>query len=58
MMKKLPLFLFMPLMLAGCNATFTNLTPLQQARNTNNVYPVEVALSEIRNTNRVAPLDP
>jgi len=27
----------------GCTATFTNLTPLQQARNPNNLYPVEAA---------------
>jgi hypothetical protein len=33
----LPAFL-----IAGCS-TFTNLTPLQQTRNANNLYPVEVA---------------
>jgi len=41
--KFLPLVL-MPLLLAGCATSFTNLTPLQQARNSNNLYPVEVAL--------------
>ena len=30
------------LLLTGCSATFTRLTPLQQARNGNNLYPVEV----------------
>lgn len=32
------------LLIAGCS-TFTNLTPLQQTRNSNNLYPVEVAFS-------------
>jgi hypothetical protein len=32
------------LLLAGCSA-FTNLTPLQQTRNGNNLYPVEVAFT-------------
>ncbi len=31
------------LLLTGCAATFTNLTPLEQPRNANNLYPVEVA---------------
>jgi hypothetical protein len=31
------------LLITGCTATFTNLTPLQQTRNSNNLYPVEVA---------------
>ena len=35
----------LPLLLAGCNATFTNLTPTQQPRNTNNLYEVGVALA-------------
>jgi hypothetical protein len=30
------------LLLTGCAATFTRLTPLQQPRNANNLYPVEV----------------
>jgi len=33
------------LLLAGCTATFTRLTPLQQPRNPNNLYPVEVAFN-------------
>lgn len=44
MLKKfLPLAL-LPLLLAGCTATFTNLTPRQQPRSTNNLYRVECAL--------------
>ena len=30
------------LLLTGCATTFTRLTPLQQPRNSNNLYPVEV----------------
>lgn len=36
---------FAPLLVAGCTATFTNLTPTQQTRNPNNLYPVEVSLT-------------
>jgi hypothetical protein len=45
MLKKLLALSLAPLLLAGCTATFTNLTPLQQTRNANNMYPVEVALT-------------
>ncbi len=44
MTKKFLPVLFLPLLLAGCATAFTNLTPLQQARNANNLYPVEVAM--------------
>ena len=30
------------LLMTGCAATFTRLTPLEQPRNANNLYPVEV----------------
>ncbi len=33
------------LLITGCAGTFTNLTPLQQSRNANNLYPVEVAFT-------------
>jgi hypothetical protein len=33
------------LLLTGCAATFTRLSPLQQPRNPNNLYPVEVAFN-------------
>ena len=33
------------LLSAGCAATFTNLTPLQQTRKANSLYPVEVAFT-------------
>jgi hypothetical protein len=45
MLKKILPILFAPLLLAGCATTFTNLTPLHQARNANNLYPVEVAMT-------------
>ena len=44
-MKWKKLLLVLPaLLIAGCS-TFTNLTPLQQSRNANNLYPVEVAFT-------------
>ena len=45
MLKKISLLVSMPLLFAGCATTFTNLTPLQQPRNPNNLYPVEVAFT-------------
>ena len=33
------------LLLTGCAATFTNVSSLQQPRNANNLYPVEVAFA-------------
>src|ERR1051326_8690152 len=44
MSKKFLPLLFAPLLLVGCTATFTNLTPTQQTRNDNNLYPVEGAM--------------
>src|SRR6185295_10608009 len=45
MMKRFLLLLLAPLLLTGCATTFTNLTPKQQVRNANNLYPVEVAFT-------------
>jgi len=45
MMKRFLPLLLAPLLLAGCATTFTNLTPQQQVRNANNLYPVEVAFT-------------
>src|SRR5262249_22824022 len=45
MLKKFLPLVLAPLLLAGCTATFTNLTPQQQTRNANNLYPVEVAMT-------------
>jgi hypothetical protein len=44
MLKNFLPILFAPLLLSGCTSTFTNLTPLHQTRNANNLYPVEVAM--------------
>jgi hypothetical protein len=33
------------LLLTGCAGTFTRLTPLQQPRNANNLYPVEAVFN-------------
>ena len=44
MLKKTLPFLLLAL-LAGCATEITNLTPRQQARNQNNLYPVEVAFA-------------
>lgn len=52
MLKKFLPLLVAPLLLAGCEATFTNLTPRQQVRNTNNLYQVEVALATRQQTLR------
>jgi len=45
MLKKLLPLLFIPMLMAGCTATFTNLTPTTQVRNKDNSYPVEVAFN-------------
>jgi hypothetical protein len=45
MLKKILTVLSFPLLLAGCTTGFTNLTPQQQVRNANNLYPVEVAVA-------------
>jgi hypothetical protein len=51
MLKKILPFLLLPL-LAGCATQITNLTPRQQTRNANNLYPVEVALTSRQQTVR------
>jgi len=40
------------LVLTGCSTTFTRLTPLQQARNGNNLYPVEVMFNSTQQSLR------
>jgi len=45
MWKKALPFLLAPCLLAGCAATFTNLSSQRQVRNPNSLYPVEVALN-------------
>lgn len=45
MLKKTLPFLLATTLLAGCATQITNLTPRQQTRTQNNLYPVEVAFS-------------
>ena len=52
MLKKILPLLVLPLLMGGCAATLTNLTPQQQIRNSNNLYPVEVALASHQQTMR------
>lgn len=55
--KFLPLLL-LPLLLAGCASQLTNLTPLQQSRDTNNLYRVEVAFNSRQQTIRWKSIQP
>ena len=57
MLKRVLPFLLAPL-LAGCTATFTNLTPQHQSRSTNNLYTVEVALNSRQQTLRWDSIEP
>jgi len=41
MVRKILTLLGLPLLLAGCGTTLTNLTPQQQTRNADNLYPIE-----------------
>jgi hypothetical protein len=58
MLKKILPLLFVPLLMGGCTATFTNLSPRQQVRNANNLYPVEVALTSRQQTLRWNTIQP
>jgi hypothetical protein len=55
--KSLPL-LSLSLLLAGCAAQLTNLTPQQQVRTTNNLYAVEVAMDSRQQTIRWQSIQP
>ena len=46
------------LLLAGCATTFTRLTPLDQPRNPNNLYPVEVAFNSSQQSLRWDSIQP
>jgi hypothetical protein len=46
------------LVLAGCASQFTRLTPLEQPRNPNNLYPVEVAFNSQQQTLRWETIQP
>jgi hypothetical protein len=46
------------LLLTGCAATFTRLTPLEQTRNPNNLYPVEVIFNSSQQSLRRDSIQP
>jgi hypothetical protein len=46
------------LLLTGCAATFTRLTPLEQHRNANNLYPVEVQFNSPQQSLRLDSIKP
>jgi hypothetical protein len=59
MLKKFLAVLSLPLLLlAGCTTTFTNLTPQQQVRNPNSLYPVEVAIASRQQSMRWDSINP
>lgn len=51
-MKNILMLSVLALLLAGCTAKFTNLTPRQQVRNVNGLYPVEVSFDSRQQTLR------
>jgi hypothetical protein len=55
--KSLPL-LALSLLLAGCATHLTNLTPQQQVRNAENLYPVEVSFNSNQQTVRWKSIQP
>jgi len=58
MWKKALLVLLLPLLLTGCTATFTDLSAKHQVRNSNNLYPVEVALNSRQQSLRWETIQP
>ena len=57
-MKNILMLSILSLLLAGCTAKFTNLTPHQQVRNANGLYPVEVAFNSRQQTLRWETIHP
>lgn len=58
MMKKLLPFVFLPLLLAGCATTVTNLTPLQQPRSPDNLYRVAASFTSRQQSLRWETIQP
>jgi hypothetical protein len=52
MLKKILSIAVLAVLMTGCKATFTNLTPKQQVRNDEGLYPVEVAMNTRQGTLR------
>jgi hypothetical protein len=55
--KSLPI-IFLTLLVAGCASQVTNLTPQQQVRNADNLYPVEVSFNTRQQTVRWQSIQP
>lgn len=58
MAKRFCLLALLPLLLAGCAAKFTNLTPQRLPRAADNLYPVEVAMNSRQRSMRWDTLRP
>ena len=58
MSKKCLPILLLSLLLAGCATQLTNLTPLQQIRNADNLYPVEASFHSRQQTIRWQSIKP
>ena len=58
MLKKSVPVLLSSLLLAGCASQLTNLSALHQQRNSNNLYPVEVAFHSRQQTIRWQTIEP
>lgn len=58
MLKKIFPIALLAVLLTGCNATFTNLTPRQQVRNDDGLYPVEVSMNTRNGTLRWDSIEP
>ncbi|HEX7469562.1 MAG TPA: hypothetical protein VF437_02345 [Verrucomicrobiae bacterium] len=58
MLKKFLPILLLPLLLAGCTSTLTNLSAQRQSRNADNLYPVEVAFKSSQQSLRWETIQP
>jgi len=58
MFKKSPPVICLSLLLAGCATQITNLTPTEQVRNANNLYPVEASFNTRQETVRWPSIHP
>lgn len=58
MLKNILTLSFLSLLLTGCAGKFTNLTPRQQIRNADGLYPVEVAFNSRQQTLRWETIHP
>ena len=58
MLKNILSLSLLTVLMAGCAAHFTNLTPRQQVRNANGLYPVEVEFDSRQHTLRWETIHP